>query len=94
MHLQLSHEEHAYIVDCPETDLFWTQLSMKLIEAPRGEGRSVVVDGTESDYEEFLNNLREEFIWKSTRLKNPEILTGLARRLLPDFESLKPMEFY
>ena len=93
MKLQLSHEEHAYIVDSSETDLVLTRLSMQLVEMPRDQANSVVVHGTVSDYEEFLDNLREEFIWKSKRLKDPEILTGLARRLLPDFESLEPMEF-
>ena len=93
MTLQLSHEEHAYILDNPETDLMLTELGMKLIETPRENGESVVIDGSQSDYEEFLIELREEFIWKSRRLKNPQILVHLAQRLLPDFESLEPIDF-
>lgn len=94
MRLELSHEEHAYIVDNSETDLVLTEFGMKLIEIPRDEGDCVVIDGSWIDYEEFLNEVREEFIWKSQRLKNPRILINLARRLLPDFDAIEPLYFY
>ena len=49
------------------------------------------IDVPHSDYEQFIADLREEFLWKSRRLRDPRILINLVRRLLQDFESLEPM---
>lgn len=92
MTLQLSHEEHAYIVDNHETDMMFTEVGMRLLDEPRIEGGSVIIEVSQTDCEEFLNEVREEFLWKSLRLRNPQILIGLARRLLSDFESLEPID--
>ena len=93
MKLHLSAKEHAYIVDNSETDLALTALGMALIEKPRTTDGETVIEASQTDYEEFLSEVREEFIWKSRRLSNPQSLIDLARRLLPDFESLEPMGF-
>lgn len=90
--MQLSHEEHAYIVDNHETDMMFTEVGMRLLDEPRIEGGSVIIEVSQTDCEEFLNEVREEFLWKSLRLRNPQILIGLARRLLSDFESLEPID--
>ena len=51
------------------------------------------VEVGQCDYENFIDDLREEFIWKSQRLSDPNVLVNLARRFLPDFDSIEPIDF-
>ncbi len=93
MTLQFSAEERGFIVDDFQTDLLLTQAGLKLVERYAEKDGFVVVDVSEDEHEEFIAELREEFIWKSRRISNGRVLVALARRLLPDFESLEPLEF-
>ena len=93
MKIIFSRAEREYIVDNSETDLMLTGVGMELIDASEKSPDEVQVDASEKDYEEFLNSLRDDYIWKVQRLPDPAHLTGLARRLLPEFRSLTPMNF-
>ena len=88
MQIQFKEVERNYIVDNPETDLLLTEVGMRLVERFSESGRAVSVEATETEIQQFLAELREEFVWKINRVAQPTILRGLARRLLPDYEDL------
>lgn len=93
MKIIFTRSERDYIVENSETDLMLTGVGMKLIDAFEQSSDGVHVDISPEDYKEFLDALRDDYIWKVKRLPDPTCLTGLARRLLPDFRSLSPMNF-
>ena len=93
MTLRFSKEEQHFIVNEVQTDLLLTSVGMKLIEERPDEDGLVAVTVSQSELEEFVCELREEFVWKSRRITGARVLVDLARRLLPDFESLQPLEF-
>ena len=93
MKIIFSRAECKYIVTNSETDLVLTGVGMNLIDAFEKSSDEVQVDASKNDYEEFLDSLRDDYIRKIQRLPDPTHLTGLARRLLPDFRSLTPMNF-
>jgi hypothetical protein len=94
MTLQFSHEERDYIVDNSETNLVLTELGLRLVDRYSESQGLVVIDVPQSEYQEFLAVLRDEFLWKIRRLSDPRMLTNLTRRFLKDFESLEPKNFY
>jgi hypothetical protein len=93
MKIIFSRAESKYIVENSETDLMLTSIGMELIVALERTSEDLHVDASQADYEEFLESLRDDYVWKIRRLPDPTSLTNLARRLLPDFPSLTPMEF-
>jgi hypothetical protein len=93
MTVTFSQAESKYIVENSETDLMLTSIGIGLIEAIGRTSEDVQVDASQKDYEEFLDSLRDDYVWKIMRLPDPTYLRGLASRLLPDFRSLTPMEF-
>jgi hypothetical protein len=93
MTVHFSHEERDYIVENAETDLLLTEVGLRLVDRYRESDGLLFIDVSQSDYEQFIDDLREEFLWKSRRLSDPRVLINLARRLLEDFESLEPMNF-
>ena len=93
MTLRFSQEELDYIVENAETDLLLTEAGLRLVDRYRKSDSFLSVEVSQSDYEQFIADLREEFLWKSRRLSDPRILINLARRHLQDFESLEPMNF-
>lgn len=94
MTLRFSKEEQHFIVNDVQTDLLLTSVGMKLVEEHPDEDGFVVVTISQNELEEFACELREEFVWKSRRITGARILVDLARRLLPDFDSLQPLEFH
>jgi hypothetical protein len=94
MTLQFSHEERDYIVDNSETNLVLTELGLRLVDRYSESQGLEVIDVPQSEYQEFLAVLRDEFLWKIRRLSDPRMLTNLTRRFLKDFESLEPKNFY
>ena len=93
MTLRFSQDEQRFIVDELQTNLLLTQAGIKLVEEHPAADGFVVVAVSQSEHAEFISELREEFVWKSRRITNASVLVALARRLLPDFESLEPLEF-
>jgi hypothetical protein len=93
MRVEFSREERDYIVDNAETDLMLTEVGLRLVDRYKESDELLFIDVPHSDYEQFIADLREEFLWKSRRLRDPRILINLVRRLLQDFESLEPMNF-
>ena len=93
MTLRFSQDEQRFIVDDLQTDLLLTRAGIKLVEEHPAADGFVVVAVSQSEHAEFISELREEFVWKSRRITNASVLVALARRLLPDFESLEPLEF-
>ena len=93
MTLQFSHEERAYIVDNSETDLLLTEVGLRLVDQCRESDGLVFIDVSQSEYEQFVADLRDEFLWKSRRLSDPRVLINLAGRFLKDFGSLESGDF-
>ena len=91
--LRFSLEERAYIVSNSETDLVLTELGIRLVSRYTESNGIVSIEASQSEYEHFIAVLRDEFIWKSRRLSDPSVLFNLARRFLPDFDSIEPMNF-
>ncbi|MBX3745564.1 MAG: hypothetical protein KF833_09675 [Verrucomicrobiae bacterium] len=91
--LRFSGEERRFIVDNLETDLVLTTAGLKLVDGYSKEDGFAVIGVSQSEYEEFVADLREEYLWKATRISNAACLVALAKRFLPDFASLEPMEF-
>jgi hypothetical protein len=88
MRIEFKEEERNYIVDNPETDLLLTEVGMRLVDRFSASGGVISVEASETEVQEFLAELRAEFIRKIYRVTQPAILTGLARRLLPDHEDM------
>jgi CRP-like cAMP-binding protein len=86
MRIEFNEEERNYIVDNPETDLLLTEVGMALVDKFSSTGVVISVEVTETEVQEFLDELREEFVRKINRVAQPAILRGLARRLLPDYD--------
>ena len=93
MTLQLSNEEYSYIIDNRETDIVLTRLGMRLVDSLPVKGKGVSISVTEDEYEEFIEEIKDEYVWKSTRIVNPKILVGLAKRLLPEFSHIQPKKW-
>ena len=92
MKIIFSRAESKYIVENSETDLMLTSIGMELIVAIERNSEDVHVDASQTEYDEFLESLRDDYVWKIKRLADPTFLTNLAKRFLPDFQSLTPME--
>jgi hypothetical protein len=88
MRIEFKQQERDYIVENPETDLVLTEVGMRLVERPGASGAVISVEATETEVQRFLEELRDEFAGKISRVAHPTILRGLARRLLPDYEDL------
>ncbi|MSU35748.1 MAG: hypothetical protein EXS36_11715 [Pedosphaera sp.] len=93
MTLRFSQDKQRFVVDELQTDLLLTRVGIKLVEEHPAADGSVVVVVSQSEHAEFISELREEFLCKSRRIANARVLVALARRLLPDFESLERLEF-
>ncbi len=93
MKITFSRAECEYVAQNPETDLVLTRVGLVLIEARDGNCEQIEIDSSDADYQEFLEVLRDDYIWKVARLPDPARLTSMAQRLLPDFESLTPKKW-
>ena len=90
MKITFSRSECEYIVENPETDLMLTRIGLTLIHALENNSEEIELNVPSTDYEEFLDALREEYEWKVGRLPDPRYMLSLAERLLPNFQSLTP----
>lgn len=93
MKIIFSRSEAEYIVNDSETDLMLTRVGIALVEPLLQDHGEIEVNASDSEFQEFLETLREDYIGKAERLPSPEHLVGLARKLLPDYESISPMKF-
>jgi hypothetical protein len=86
--IQFSQEEQSFIVGDFATDLLLTRAGLKLVDKPPGKDGFIAIDVSPGEHEEFLTELREEFIRKSCRIKNPSFLIALARPGVSSYECL------
>ena len=94
MTLIFSEEERRYIVEDFETDLLLTKVGILLVEKFTTIDNGILINASEMDIEEFLVELREEYISKVERISRSDILRTLAQRLLPDFFSIETEKWY
>jgi hypothetical protein len=93
MNISFSRSEAEYIVNNPETDLMLTRVGGALVDPLDQDWGAIELNVSDSDFQEFLESLREDYIWKIQRLPDPGPLESLAKRLLPDYDSLDPIAF-
>jgi len=91
--MNFSRSECEYIVQKADTDLMLTRVGLFLIDALEKDGEQIEVDASDTDYREFVDTLRDDYIWKVERLSDPARLISMAQRLLPDFKSLIPKKW-
>jgi len=91
MKIRFSRSEAEYIVNSSETDLLLTSVGMNLSECLSHNSRVIEMDASDDDIREFIDTLRDDYIWKVTRLPDPMQLNALAIRFLPNFDSLIKM---
>ena len=89
MRLIFTEEERDYIVNNHETDLLLTEVGMSLVERFTRTHAGISVNTSEADAAEFFAVLKEEYGCKVDRISRPDILTNLAKKLLPDFATIK-----
>jgi hypothetical protein len=53
---------------------------MRLVEMFSASGGAISVEAPEKEIQNFLAELREEFVGKINRVAQPSILRGIARR--------------
>jgi len=93
MKIIFSKSERDYIVENKSSDLSLTSIGFQLIEKCKEVDREFCVETNTLDYDEFIDNLRDEFIWKIRRISNPQPLNSMAKKFLDDYHSLQPMRF-
>lgn len=89
MTLVFTEEERDYIVNNHETDLVLTEVGMSLVERFTRTDLEVTIEASEDDAAAFFSELREEYRCKVERISRPDILAGLAKKMLPDFATIK-----
>jgi hypothetical protein len=93
MEIIFTKAERDYIVLNQSSDLVLTSIGMNLVERSKQIGGAYSLDAGTEDYSEFIENLRDEFIWKIRRISNPQPLNSMAKKFLDDYHSLQPMRF-
>ena len=88
-----TEEERDYIVNNNETDLVLTEVGMSLIERFTRTDTGISINVSDADITEFLAEVKGEYRRKIKRISSPHILTGLARRLLSDSETIEIEEY-
>ncbi len=88
MHIHFTEAERRYILDDHETDLVLTEVGLRLVDRFDASSGVISVEANEVEEREFLAELRHEFVQKIERVAKPELLRGLARRLLPDYPAI------
>ena len=88
MRIEFTEQERNYIVANPETDLLLTEVGISLVERVAARGEMISVEAADVEIQQFLAELRGEFVRKINRVPQPSILRGLARRLLPDYDHI------
>ena len=93
MKIIFTNAERDYIVLNQGSDLVLTTIGMGLVERCKQIDGAYSLDAGAKDYSEFIENLRDEFIWKIRRISNPQPLNSMAKKFLDDYQSLQPMRF-
>ena len=92
MKIIFTKTERDYIVLNQSSDLVLTSIGMQLVERCKQIDGAYSLDAGTEDYSEFIENLRDEFIWKIRRIPNPETLNNMAKKFLGDYDSLEPIK--
>ena len=93
MTLVFTEEERDYIVNNYETDLVLTEVGMSLVERFTRSTSDISIKASDADIQAFLAELKEEYRCKVERISRPDVLTGLAQRLLPDFAAIETEKY-
>ena len=93
MTLVFTEEERDYIVNNHETDLVLTEVGMSLIERFTRTDSGISINASEENAEAFFAELREEYRHKVERISRPDLLAGLAKKMLPDFATIKTEKY-
>ena len=88
MTLVFTEEERDYIVNNHETDLVLTEVGMSLIERFTRTDSGISINASEENAEAFFAELREEYRYKVERISRPDLLAGLAKKMLPDYATI------
>ena len=92
MIVRFTQEERDYIVNNKETDLLLTELGLKLVEGFKEVEKGVYIEVSDKDYKAFVEDFKDEYIWKSKRINNL-FFFKLAKRFITNLESLKAIDF-
>jgi hypothetical protein len=93
MTLVFTEEERDYIVNNHETDLMLTEVGMSLIERFTRTGLDISINTSEDNVAAFFAELREEYRCKVERISRPDLLAGLAKKMLPDYATIKTEKY-
>jgi len=93
MTLVFTEEERDYIVNNHETDLMLTEVGMSLIERFTRTGLDISINTSEDNAAAFFAELREEYRCKVERISRPDLLAGLAKKMLPDYATIKTEKY-
>ena len=93
MTLVFTEEERDYIVNNHETDLVLTEVGMSLIERFTRTDSGISINASEENAAAFFAELREEYRHKVERSSRPDLLAGLAKKMLPDFATIKTEKY-
>ena len=89
MEIVFLKEEIDFIVNDEKTDLLLTSIGLKLVELSNKNKTEATLKTNKHEYNEFIETLRNDYIWKTNRIKNTLLLCQLAKRFLHDFNNIE-----
>ena len=78
-----------FIVNDEKTDLLLTSIGLELVELSEINNTKATLKTNKQDYDEFIETLRDDYIWKTNRIRNTLLLSQLAERFLHDFDKIE-----
>ena len=91
MEITFSKEEMDFIVNDEKTDLLLTSIGLELVELSEINNTKATLKTNKQDYDEFIETLRDDYIWKTNRIQNNLLLSQLAEKFLYDFDKIETM---
>ena len=89
MEITFSKEEMDFIVNDEKTDLLLTSIGLELVELSEINNTKATLKTNKQDYDEFIETLRDDYIWKTNRIQNTLLLSQLAEKFLYDFDKIE-----
>ena len=78
-----------FIISDEKANLLLTSIGLELIELSEINNTEVTLKTNKQDYDEFIETLRDDYIWKTNRIRNTLLLSQLAERFLHDFDKIE-----
>ncbi len=91
MEITFSKEEMDFIVNDEKIDLLLTSIGLELVELSEINNTKATLKTNKQDYDEFIETLRDDYIWKTNRIQNTLLLSQLAEKFLHDFDKIETM---